>query len=80
MDFGEALKMLKDGKMMAREGWNGKHQFVRMQFPDAHSANTLPYIFIVTEQVERVPWTASQTDLLSDDWEPVIDGPGPDPV
>jgi hypothetical protein len=29
---------------------------------------TLPYIFITTVQGNRVPWLASQTDLLAKDW------------
>jgi hypothetical protein len=30
---------------------------------------TLPYIFIHTVQGDRVPWLASQTDILATDWE-----------
>lgn len=30
-DFGEALKLLKQGKKVARKGWNGKGQFVVYQ-------------------------------------------------
>ena len=28
MDFGEALRALKAGEKVAREGWNGKDQFL----------------------------------------------------
>ena len=28
MDFGEALKALKEGKKVARKGWNGKGMFL----------------------------------------------------
>lgn len=31
LDFGEALKFLKQGKKVARKGWNGKGQFVVYQ-------------------------------------------------
>ena len=31
MDFGEALKALKDGKAVARKGWNGKGMFLTLQ-------------------------------------------------
>lgn len=31
MDFGEAVKALKDGKKVVREGWNGKGMFVVFQ-------------------------------------------------
>ena len=68
MNFGEALEALKDGFPVTREGWNGKGQYIAMQHPGAHSFMTLPYIFIVTVAGGRVPWLASQTDLLADDW------------
>lgn len=28
MNFGEALEAVKEGKLIAREGWNGKNMFV----------------------------------------------------
>jgi len=28
MDFGDAIRALKDGKKVAREGWNGKNMFI----------------------------------------------------
>lgn len=31
--------------------------------------NFLPYIMMKTAQGEFVPWLASQTDLLSEDWQ-----------
>ena len=31
MTFGEALEAAKHGKKIARDGWNGKNQFVVMQ-------------------------------------------------
>lgn len=67
-DFGEALKQLKAGKRVSRIGWNGLGQFLELQRSDDHSKMTLPYIFIVTVQGDLVPWSASQTDMLADDW------------
>lgn len=69
MDFGSALVALKDGKRVYRKGWNGKGQYIELQRPDAHSKMTLPYIFIRTVTGDLVPWLASQTDLLADDWD-----------
>lgn len=66
--FSEALALLKAGHKMTRTGWNGKHT-IQMQLPDSRSANTLPYLFITTEKGARVPWVASQTDLLASDWQ-----------
>lgn len=35
-----------------------------------------PYILMKTAQGEFVPWTASQSDVLADDWAVVgVDGP-----
>jgi hypothetical protein len=66
--FSIALALLKEGKRVSRLGWNGKHQWIELQEPDALSKMTLPYLFIKTVQGDRVPWLASQTDLLAEDW------------
>ena len=54
-----------------RKGWNGKGMFIALQTPDANSKMTLPYIYMSTVTGDLVPWIASQTDLLADDWEVV---------
>ncbi len=66
--FGAALSALRHGHSVQRRGWNGPGQYLTMQVPDAHSKMTLPYIYITTVQGDRVPWLASQTDLLASDW------------
>ncbi|WP_100460534.1 DUF2829 domain-containing protein [Mycobacteroides abscessus] len=68
MDFGWALNKLKAGVPVARLGWNGKGQYLELQRPDVNSKMTLPYVYITTVRGDRVPWLASQTDLLSGDW------------
>lgn len=76
-DFGEAIKSLKNGYKVARKGWNGKGIFIELQTPDGNSKMTHPYIFIDTTGLqtenqdapkELVPWLASQTDMLAEDW------------
>ena len=78
MNFGRALEALKNGKRAARKGWNGKGIFIALQHPDENSKMTSPYIYIDTTGLQTtnldapkslVPWLASQTDMLSDDWE-----------
>jgi hypothetical protein len=70
MDFSDALGMyIKSGIKMRRAGWNGKGQYIELQTPDEHSKMTLPYIYIHTVNGDLVPWLASQTDLLAEDWE-----------
>lgn len=78
--FGEAISRLKRGQKVARKGWNGKGIYIEMQKPDEHSKMTLPYIYIVTNGLVSdnpdaprgvVPWLASQTDMLANDWKVV---------
>lgn len=68
MQIGGAVEALRDGFSVAREGWNGKDQYLTLQEPDEDSKMTLPYIYIVTVTGDLVPWLASQTDILADDW------------
>lgn len=72
MTFGDALEVLKVGGRVARAGWNGRGMHVQLQRPDSYSKMTLPYIYMKTVQGDLVPWLASQTDMLSEDWEEVI--------
>jgi hypothetical protein len=67
--FGWALDALKSGFKVARTGWNGKGMYLELQVPDAHSKMTLPYVFMKTADDNLVPWLASQTDILSEDWQ-----------
>jgi len=80
MDFGAALALLKSGAKLRRSGWNGKGIFIELQRPDAYSKMTHPYVYIDTTGLQsnnpdaprdRVPWLASQTDMLAEDWEEV---------
>jgi len=67
-DFGKAIEILKSGGKVAREGWNGKGMWLALQRPDANSKMGLPYIYMRTAQGPLVPWLASQTDVLGEDW------------
>lgn len=68
MTFGEAIVQMRIGHGVFRQGWNGPNQCLRLQTPDVNSKMTLPYIYIKTVQGDLVPWLASQTDMLADDW------------
>ncbi len=77
MSFGKAIEALKRGEKVARKGWNGKGIYLELQKPDEHSKMSLPYIYIVTNSLVSdnpdaprgiVPWLASQTDILCEDW------------
>lgn len=72
--FGQALAWLKMGWRVARPGWNGKGMFIFMikswTYTDGRQDNfpNLPFIAMKTAQDEVVPWLASQTDMLAEDW------------
>lgn len=72
--FGAALDLLKNGRRVSRVGWNGKGMWLELQRPDAGSKMTLPYLYLNypidarTTPGARVPWLASQTDVLAEDW------------
>lgn len=73
MGFEEALELLKDGAFLYREGWNGPNQCIGLHSPDEHSEMTKPFLYITTADGDKIPWLASQTDLLADDWKVVED-------
>lgn len=82
MSFGHAIEMLKAGYKVARMGWNGKGMFLyyvpAASYPpctdiamEAFNGENVPYgayIAMKTAQGNVVPWLASQTDVLSEDW------------
>ncbi|MEV1003452.1 DUF2829 domain-containing protein [Nonomuraea sp. NPDC050202] len=68
MNFGHALAHLRDGQKVTRDGWNGKGMWLALQAPDQHSKMSRPYIYMSTVDGDLVPWVASQSDLLADDW------------
>ena len=78
MTFGLALECLKKGMHVCRAGWNGKGMWLELQRPDTHSKMTLPYVFLnysadaQNTPGARVPWLASQIDILAEDWRIVI--------
>ena len=83
MNFGLAIEAMKKGKKVARRGWNGKGMFLFLGTDiELHTEAdlscvsnlegdlTLPSIVMKTADDHFcVGWLASQTDMLSDDWE-----------
>ena len=83
MNFGAALQALKNGQKVARKGWNGKGMFLFLVpgsvfkvnrapllgiYPEGTEINYRPHIDMKTVDGEIVPWVASQTDVLAEDW------------
>jgi hypothetical protein len=101
MDFGEALRLLKAGYRVQREGWNGKGMFLfllpagKVPFSAIHDSRLRTVL--ETELIDdegKFPgefealgsirmwtadkkiltgWLASQTDMLSEDWNVLTD-------
>ena len=83
MTFGLAIEALKAGKRVARSGWNGKGMWLFLIQGSNDIAKLHGYgfgemmgeptfrdaIFMKTVDNQLVPWTASQTDCLADDWQ-----------
>ena len=78
-DFGFALEQLKQGKKVARSGWNGKGMYLFIAYGDDLSSclfkeelTCCDSICMKTAQETIVVgWLASQTDMLAEDWEVV---------
>ena len=83
LTFGEALVALKAGKKVSRAGWNGKGMFLFLVpgstfkvsrapllgiYPEGTEVNYCPHIDMKTADEKVVPWLASQTDVLAEDW------------
>jgi hypothetical protein len=77
MNFGEALRVLKAGRKIQREGWNGKGMWLILVNDwtvgselTEHVVGLFPFSFIAMKTSDNnfVPWLASQTDILSEDW------------
>ena len=79
--FACAIKALKEGYRIARKGWNGKGMYLYLvpanEYPSVTDVakeefgEKVPYgayIAMKTADGIVVPWTASQTDILSEDW------------
>lgn len=76
LTFGEVLPKLKSGKKVAREGWNGKGMWLTLVgerhydvFKTIGDCALLPWIGMKTADNKFVPWLASQTDILAEDWQ-----------
>lgn len=84
MNFGEAVEAAKKGQKIARIGWNGKNMFVFFVpgstfavnrppllgiYPLGKMINYLSHLDMRTADGSIVPWLASQTDVLADDWQ-----------
>lgn len=85
MDFGKAIEALKQGKRVARKGWNGKGMFLWLK-PEAvvkakslaeGNGGEIPALGTICmfthdstgRKAVLTGWLASQSDILLEDWE-----------
>lgn len=93
MTFGNAIEAMKEGKRVARRGWNGKNMFIFLTRGSRLDLNDFPASsqkmlsikitgsvgldqLIINDHIDMktadgsitIGWTASQADMLSDDW------------
>lgn len=64
--FSKALDAVKAGSRIYRNGWNGKGMYVFLNNPGR--PGELAFLSIKTITGEFIPFTASQSDILSNDW------------
>lgn len=93
MTFGDAIEAMKQGKHVARKGWNGKGMYIYITEGYRINLDSLPVTLqhdismrttsavgldqlVVNSHIDMktadgsitIGWTASQVDMLSDDW------------
>lgn len=79
-NFGEAIKYLKRGLKVCRQGWNGKSQYIELASNISYKSakgdivnceheciGNKAIAFVGTSGVQ-MGWLASQADMLAEDW------------
>ena len=74
LPFGLAVEAMKQGKRVARAGWNGAGMFVYLvpedvtRLPDGELVYHRQYMALKTAQGDVAAWAPSGSDALADDW------------
>lgn len=81
VDFGTAIKFVKQGYKIQRAGWNGKEQYIELatclSYKNAvgeiinaeHKAIGNQALAFVGTSGVQIGWLASQSDMLAEDWK-----------
>ena len=83
LNFGDAIKAAKEGKKVARLGWNGSGMFAYIVHANSYPATTqamkdyfkgelVPYRAywaLKTAQEDIATWAPSGSDTLAEDWK-----------
>ena len=82
--FSKAIELVKVGKKVQRQGWNGKGQYIELatniSYVNAagetinaeHDAIGNKAIAFVGTSGVQLGWLASQADMLAEDWQEVV--------
>lgn len=80
-DFGIAIKLIKEGKKVQREGWNGKNQYIELATGISYKNSDEEIVNVFHNDIEskaiafvgtsgvQLGWLASQADMLAEDWK-----------
>ena len=83
LTFGQAIEVLKLGKKVAREGWNGKGLFLFLVkgstfkvnreplisiYPEGTEINYCPHIDMKAADGSIFAWNPNNLDILAEDW------------
>ena len=76
LTFGEAIQFAKSGNKVSRSGWNGKGMFLfaitswdfDTDVSGVDNIDTDAFICMKTAGNSLIPWLASQSDILAEDW------------
>ncbi len=79
MGFGAALEAMKQGRHVAREGWNGKgmHIYIEDMMSFTPGAGVFkgqtrrypPFVVLFNaQQQHQAGWVPSQADMMAEDW------------
>lgn len=92
LNFGQVIEGLKRGRRYERVNWNGRGMFIYLVdgsnftvnrapllgiYPEGTEIVYRPHIDMRTADGECVPWFASQSDMLAEDWIDVTDEVAP---
>lgn len=80
MDFGQAIRELKNGKKISRLGWHGRGQFIFMadtvefhtfaNLADSQDVSEVHDMIVLKTSANTFQpgWIAKQADILAEDW------------
>ena len=80
MNFGDAIKEIKNGQCVQRAGWNGKNMHIYLEdmpietvgdgvFKGAKRVHDPVVVMFTAQGTHQYGWLASQPDMLADDWQ-----------